>query len=75
MVGTVGLVFGGLIKRALPQQWGFLADTAAIQFTRNPQDVWYHSCTLDLREYNIQAHLIKGKPVEEYLITTHPLEA
>jgi hypothetical protein len=39
MVGTVGLVFGDLIKRALSRQREFLADAAAVQFTRNPEGI------------------------------------
>ena len=36
MVGTTGLVFGDLIKRAVSRQREFLADALAVQFTRNP---------------------------------------
>jgi len=39
VVGTVGMVFGDLIKRALSRQREFLADAAAVQFTRNPEGV------------------------------------
>ncbi|MDX8405687.1 MAG: M48 family metallopeptidase [Mariprofundus sp.] len=36
MVGTIGAVFADLIKRAVSRQREYLADAAAVQFTRNP---------------------------------------
>jgi len=39
LVGTIGLVFADLIKRTLSRQREFLADAAAVQFTRNPKGV------------------------------------
>lgn len=36
LVGYVGLFFGNLIKAAVSRQREFLADAAAVQFTRNP---------------------------------------
>ncbi len=37
LFGTFGLVLADLIKRAISRQREFLADAAAVQFTRNPQ--------------------------------------
>jgi Zn-dependent protease with chaperone function len=36
VIGSVGLFFGKLIKSAISRQREFLADAAAVQFTRNP---------------------------------------
>lgn len=38
-VGTVGVVFADMIKRAVSRQREYLADASAVQFTRNPQGI------------------------------------
>ncbi len=39
LLGFVGLFFGNLIKAAISRQREFLADSSAVQFTRNPEGI------------------------------------
>lgn len=39
LIGTIGEVFGNLIKAAVSRQREFLADASAVQFTRNPNGI------------------------------------
>ena len=39
LLGFIGLVFGRIIKSAVSRQREYLADAAAVQFTRNPEGI------------------------------------
>jgi Zn-dependent protease with chaperone function len=39
LIGWIGVFFGNVIKAAVSRQREFLADAAAVQFTRNPQGI------------------------------------
>ncbi|MEM6331129.1 MAG: M48 family metallopeptidase, partial [Planctomycetota bacterium] len=39
VVGSIGSLFGGLIKAAVSRQREYLADASAVQFTRNPSGI------------------------------------
>ena len=40
IVGFIGVFFGNLIKAAVSRQREFLADASAVQFTRDPGNLW-----------------------------------
>lgn len=80
VLGYVGLFFGRLIKAAVSRQREYLADAAAVQFTRNPQAVsgalkkiaaLSAGSTLqgDTEEVG---HMLFGAGYSAWLFATHP---
>lgn len=84
VVGYIGVFFGNLIKSAVSRQREFLADAAAVQFTRNPSGITgalkkiagFPRGTRLLNPHAEEAsHLFFGSALSGYLaglFSTHP---
>jgi Zn-dependent protease with chaperone function len=84
VVGWVGVLFGELIKSAISRQREFLADAAAVQFTRNPRGLagalkkiggLRHGSKLASRNAAQASHLLFGNGLGERRFAwraTHP---
>jgi hypothetical protein len=85
MIGMIGMVFADLIKRAVSRQREFLADAAAVQFTRNPGGIagalkvigGFEKGSRVVNPGAVQAsHLFFGNALKSFLATdwwaTHP---
>lgn len=82
VVGYVGVFFGKLIKAAVSRQREFLADAAAVQFTRNPlgiagalQKIGGMDATLmQTARAEEASHMFFGQGVRSFfnLLATHP---
>jgi uncharacterized tellurite resistance protein B-like protein len=88
IIGFIGVFFGRLIKSAVSRQREFLADAAAVQFTRNPDGIGgalkkigglVHGSRLQTSRAEEASHLFFGNGLGEAwfgLMATHPpLEA
>lgn len=80
VLGYVGLFFGRLIKAAVSRQREYLADAAAVQFTRNPQAVsgalkkiaaLSAGSTLQGDSEEV-GHMLFGAGYSAWLFATHP---
>ncbi len=82
IVGWIGVFFGKLIKAAVSRQREFLADAAAVQFTRNPDGlagalskIASHSSQLAHPKAQEASHMFFGNGMAEAwlgLFATHP---
>ncbi|OZB05441.1 MAG: hypothetical protein B7X54_05420 [Idiomarina sp. 34-48-12] len=83
IIGYIGVFFGNIIKAAVSRQREYLADAAAVQFTRNPEALSGALQQIGAREYGSKidhanadetAHLFFGQALSSWftLMATHP---
>ncbi|MDN7124928.1 M48 family metallopeptidase [Pseudidiomarina terrestris] len=83
ILGGIGILFGNLIKSAVSRQREFLADAAAVQFTRNPEGLSGALKQIGAREHGSRvqhknadeaAHLFFGEALSHWfgMMATHP---
>jgi Zn-dependent protease with chaperone function len=83
IVGWVGVLFGSIIKAAVSRQREYLADAAAVQFTRNPEALAgalkqigarQQGSRLEHKNSSEAAHLFFGNAVSSWfsMMATHP---
>lgn len=78
-IGSIGVLFGNLIKAAIARQREFLADASAVQFTRNPggigsalHKIGMHGSDVMERHAEEFSHMYFGEPVMHAAFATHP---
>ncbi len=83
IIGYLGVFFGNLIKAAVSRQREYLADAAAVQFTRNPAGIagalkkiggWVHGSTLGSASVHEVSHMLFSSGLDFWLslFATHP---
>ena len=80
MIGWIGLFFGRVIKAAISRQREYLADAAAVQFTRHPQGIGNALKKIELASSHSYleggaeevAHMLFGANKQSWLLATHP---
>lgn len=83
IIGGVGVFFGNIIKAAVSRQREYLADAAAVQFTRNPESLSGALQQIGARQEGSRiqhqnadevAHLFFGQALSKWfsLMATHP---
>lgn len=83
IVGAIGVLFGNLIKAAVSRQREYLADAAAVQFTRNPDGLAgalkqigarQQGSKIEHKNADEAAHLFFGQAISRWfsLMSTHP---
>ena len=78
LIGSIGVLFGSLIKAAISRQREYLADASAVQFTRNPEgigsalyQIQQHGSQVNQRHAEELSHMYFSAAVDN-LFTTHP---
>ncbi|HIK15063.1 MAG TPA: M48 family metallopeptidase [Leptolyngbyaceae cyanobacterium M33_DOE_097] len=83
-IGLIGAFCGNLIRSAISRQREFLADAAAVQFTRNPEGIagalrkiggYEHGTTLRSPHAEIHSHMLFGDGHTTFLdgwLASHP---
>jgi Zn-dependent protease with chaperone function len=83
-IGSIGILFGSLIKAAISRQREFLADASAVQFTRNPDGIagalwkiYQHAAGSKLSNAHSDdlSHFCIGDPIRKgfnSILATHP---
>ncbi len=78
-IGSIGVLFGNLIKAAIARQREYLADASSVQFTRNPEGIGsalhkigLHGSGVTERHAEEFSHMYFGEPVVTSLFATHP---
>ncbi len=83
IIGGIGVLFGNIIKAAVSRQREYLADAAAVQFTRNPEALSgalqqigarTHGSRVDHKNTDEAAHMFFGQALSSWftLMATHP---
>lgn len=86
IIGSVGILFGNLIKAAVSRQREYLADASAVQFTRNPDGIGGAleqigalqkkgpGSKVESKNADEAAHLFFGQAVNKFMsvFATHP---
>lgn len=82
IIGYIGIFFGNLIKAAVSRQREFLADAAAVQFTRNPQGIagalkkiaGIDATILNTPNADQASHMFFGQAVASFMATHPPIQ-
>lgn len=81
IIGAIGLFFGRWIKAAVSRQREYLADAAAVQYTRNPEGIagalkkiggFSDGSQVVNRHYEEASHMFFGSVLSGKMMATHP---
>lgn len=81
-IGYIGVFFGNLIKAAVSRQREFLADAAAVQYTRNPDGITgalqkiggLHNAYLSTPNAEQASHMFFSEALDGWLATHPPID-